>query len=36
MYAWARPQIAVPTHGMRRHLAEHANLAKDMRRRRRR
>ena len=30
MYAWARPQIAVPTHGMRRHLAEHANLAKDM------
>lgn len=30
MYAWARPKIAVPTHGMRRHLAEHANLAKDM------
>jgi ribonuclease J len=30
MYRWARPQIAVPTHGMRRHLAEHANLAKDM------
>jgi ribonuclease J len=29
MYAWARPQIAVPTHGMRRHLAEHANLARD-------
>jgi len=30
MYDWARPKIAVPTHGMRRHLAEHANLAKDM------
>ncbi len=30
MYAWARPRIAVPTHGMRRHLAEHANLAQDM------
>lgn len=30
MYAWARPKIAVPTHGMRRHLAEHANLAKDL------
>ena len=23
MYEWARPRIAVPTHGMRRHLAEH-------------
>lgn len=30
MYQWARPQIAVPTHGMRRHLIEHGNLAKDM------
>ncbi len=30
MYEWARPRIAVPTHGMRRHLAEHANLARDM------
>lgn len=30
MYRWARPKIAVPTHGMRRHLAEHAQLAKDM------
>ncbi|MNH49099.1 Ribonuclease J 1 [compost metagenome] len=30
MYSWARPQIAVPTHGMRRHLMEHANLAKNM------
>lgn len=30
MYRWARPKIAVPTHGMRRHLAEHAQLARDM------
>ncbi len=30
MYQWARPQIAVPTHGMRRHLAEHALLAREM------
>ena len=30
MYQWARPRIAVPTHGMRRHIAEHALLAKDM------
>jgi ribonuclease J len=30
MYQWARPQIAVPTHGERRHLIEHCNLAKDM------
>ena len=30
MYDWVRPRIAVPTHGMRRHLMEHANLAKDM------
>ena len=30
MYQWARPQIAVPTHGERRHLLEHAALAKDM------
>jgi len=30
MYQWARPQIAVPTHGERRHLLEHCNLAKDM------
>lgn len=30
MYQWVRPQIAVPTHGMRRHIAEHALLAKDM------
>ena len=30
MYAWARPTIAVPTHGERRHLLEHAALAKDL------
>ncbi len=30
MYQWARPRIAVPTHGMRRHLIEHANLARDL------
>jgi len=30
MYQWARPQIAVPTHGERRHLLEHAALAKDL------
>ena len=27
MYSCRRPQSAEPTHGMRRHLAEHANLA---------
>jgi ribonuclease J len=30
IYAWARPKIAVPTHGMRRHLAEHAILAREL------
>ncbi|MGH6997358.1 MAG: ribonuclease J, partial [Phenylobacterium sp.] len=30
MYNWARPQIAVPTHGERRHLLEHAAFAKDL------
>jgi ribonuclease J len=30
MYAWARPTIAVPTHGERRHLLEHAALAHDL------
>ncbi len=30
MYQWARPEIAVPTHGERRHLLEHCALAKDM------
>ncbi len=30
MYEWARPKIAVPTHGQRRHLIEHGNLAKSL------
>ncbi|HET9159283.1 MAG TPA: ribonuclease J, partial [Caulobacteraceae bacterium] len=30
MYRWARPEIAVPTHGERRHLVEHAAFARDM------
>jgi ribonuclease J len=30
MYAWARPKIAVPTHGERRHLIEHARLAGEL------
>ena len=30
MYQWARPHIAVPTHGERRHLLEHLAFAKDM------
>jgi ribonuclease J len=30
MYRWARPQIAVPTHGERRHLQEHAAFARDL------
>jgi ribonuclease J len=30
MYQWVRPRIAVPTHGERRHLLEHAALAKDL------
>lgn len=30
MYQWARPRIAVPTHGERRHLLEHCNLARDL------
>ena len=30
MYQWVRPQIAVPTHGERRHLLEHAAFAKDL------
>jgi ribonuclease J len=30
MYQWARPHIAVPTHGERRHLIEHAAFAKDL------
>lgn len=27
MYEWARPEIAIPVHGERRHLLEHARLA---------
>jgi ribonuclease J len=27
MYAWARPRIAVPVHGERRHIHEHARFA---------
>jgi ribonuclease J len=30
MYQWARPQIAVPVHGERRHIIEHARLALDL------
>ena len=30
MYQWARPQIAIPTHGERRHLMEHVLLAKEL------
>jgi ribonuclease J len=30
MYAWARPKVAVPTHGERRHLLEHAAFARDL------
>jgi len=30
MYRWARPEIAVPTHGERRHLQEHAAFARDL------
>ena len=30
MYQWIRPQIAVPTHGERRHLLEHARFAKQL------
>ena len=30
MYQWARPRIAVPTHGERRHLMEHAAFARDL------
>lgn len=29
MYQWVRPQIAVPVHGERRHLAAHAQIAKE-------
>lgn len=30
MYHWARPEIAVPTHGERRHLLEHVAFARDL------
>ncbi|MFN3514340.1 MAG: ribonuclease J [Phenylobacterium sp.] len=30
MYRWARPQVAVPTHGERRHLLEHVAFARDL------
>lgn len=30
MYRWARPQIAIPVHGERRHLIEHARFAKSL------
>ena len=30
MYAWARPQISIPTHGERRHLLEHAAFAREL------
>jgi ribonuclease J len=30
MYQWARPRIAVPVHGERRHLLEHAKLAQSL------
>ncbi len=28
MYGWIKPQIAVPVHGERRHMEEHARLAR--------
>jgi len=30
MYQWARPKIAVPVHGERRHILEHVKLAQEM------
>jgi ribonuclease J len=30
MYRWARPQIAIPTHGERRHLLEHLAFAREL------
>jgi len=30
MYKWARPLIAIPVHGERRHLLEHAKLARTL------
>jgi ribonuclease J len=30
MYQWARPRIAIPVHGERRHLIEHVKLARSL------
>ena len=30
MYQWARPRIAIPTHGERRHLIEHLAFAREL------
>jgi ribonuclease J len=30
MYQWARPKIAIPVHGERRHLVEHVKLAREL------
>ena len=30
MYEWARPLISIPVHGERRHLQEHARLAREL------
>jgi ribonuclease J len=30
MYMWARPKIAIPVHGERRHIMEHARYAKSL------
>lgn len=30
MYEWAKPNIAIPVHGERRHLIEHAKLAREL------
>jgi ribonuclease J len=30
MYQWARPRIAIPVHGERRHILEHVKLAREL------
>jgi ribonuclease J len=30
MYAWARPKLAIPVHGERRHILEHARFAESL------
>ncbi|WP_369823715.1 ribonuclease J [Maricaulis sp. W15] len=30
MYAWAKPKVAIPVHGERRHLLEHADFAREL------